>query len=558
MTNPYQRLFFLLIFWLTLHSAFAATLSARTEPSAVALGEPFNLILELDENAPSGLPDFTPLRYDFHIHGTAHSTSYLFTNGQSKASTRWTVTLVPRRVGELTIPSIQIGQARSHPITLHVGGNAHRRQTSSSTSTPDRALFIQTKLSDANPLLNQQMLYTVKIFHYSSILDAAYQPPNVGDALVVPLGENRQYQVIEQGRPYLVEEQKYAFFPQKTGRHIIFPPKFQALIYDDIPRRAEAQGESRSLDVQPIPEGFTQSTWLPAKALALQENYDQKTTKLTEGSTLTRTITLRATGLLAELLPQITLSKKGNFKSYPERPTFNNTLEGDNVVGSATLKINYLLSHTGPITIPEQTIAWFNTQTGQKTEVTLPARILQVTPEPGSTSSTTPTKPPKVESPETTSDIQKPLPIQKHEILHRLALHITLLVVFLLFGLCIFVIKKAKRCAIKKQTSQRAYLKPLKKACLSNQPKATRDALLIWAKHAWPDAQILNLDDMISLASNQPLTEALHTLSKALYHPKQAAPWQGKDLWSAIQNIHAKKPRHKTAQKNPLPPIHPE
>ena len=100
---------------------FATTLSAYTEPSAVSPGEPFNLILELDENAPSGLPDFGPLRYDFHIHGTAHSASYVFINGQSKASTRWTVTLVPKHTGQLTIPAIQVGQARSKPITLHVG-----------------------------------------------------------------------------------------------------------------------------------------------------------------------------------------------------------------------------------------------------------------------------------------------------------------------------------------------------------------------------------------------------------------------------------------------------
>ena len=126
--------------------------------------------------------------------------------------------------------------------------------------------------------------------------------------------------MIEQGRPYLVEEQKYAFFPQKTGTHIIFPPKFQALIYDDIPRRAEAQGESTSLLVKPIPENFTPSTWLPAKSLDLRENYDQKNTKITAGSTLTRTITLRATGLLAELLPPLETTKKGAFKSYPEPP----------------------------------------------------------------------------------------------------------------------------------------------------------------------------------------------------------------------------------------------
>lgn len=555
MNLKYRQICLILMLWTITHFIYATTLSAHTEPASVSPGEPFNLILELDENAPSGLPDFGVLGHDFYVHGTAHSASYVFTNGQSKASTRWTVTLVAKHAGNITIPAIQVGQARSQPITLNVGRN-NRQRPSTSPQTPDRALFIKTNISDTKTLLNQQILYTVKIFHYSSILDAAYQPPSLGDALIVPLGNNRQYQVIEQGRPYLVEEQKYAFFPQKTGAQVLFPPKFQALIYDDIPRRAEAHGSSASIHVKPIPEHFTPNTWLPAKKLSLHETYDQSNTRLDEGSTLTRTITVKATGLPAELLPPFEATTSNHFKSYPERPTFNNTIEGDNVVGIATIKVNYLLNHPGTITIPEQYIIWFNTDTMQKMEAKLPAKTLHIIPDINHSSSSSTAdstafiKPAKQE---------KSLKKQAYSLSSAIVFHAILLVVFLSVSLIAFIVKRKYAHSIQKNRTKNQLLKQLKKACHANHPEAARDALLLWAQHAWPNVRILNLDDINQHAANTALYDALRTISEALYHPEKTRTWQGKVLWMAITK--SLKERHKKRPKPPpntLPPINPQ
>ncbi len=540
---------------MSISAAYATTLSVRTEPESVAPGEPFNLILELDENAPSGLPDFGPLAHDFHIHGTAHSASYMYTNGQSKASTRWTVTLVPKHTGKVTIPPIQVGKARSRPIALNIGRHS-APQVSPHPHPVDNALFIQTRLSDKSPLINQQLLYTVKIFHSSSILDAAYQPPSLANALIVPLGNNRQYQVIEKGRPYLVEEQKYAFFPQKSGMQVLFPPKFQALIYDDIPRRAEAHGDSASVDVSPIPSDFTQSTWLPAKAVSLSEHYDQTDKKMPEGSTLTRTIMLKAVGLPAELLPPLDVVKKDSFKSYPERPSFNNTIEGNNVVGSTTIKINYLLNHSGDIIIPEETITWFNTETQQKTTVSLPARTLHVTPDIVHQKVEN-SLPPKAKTTLSAAEAPSPTaPQRSTTFMHELVFHIALLSIFVI-GCILFFFTQKRRAPT--PLRPKVHLKALKNACRTHQPDKTRDALLAWARTVWPNHPMLNLDDIIQQTNNSNIETALHQLSEALYHPQKSAAWQGNNLWDAIQDFaksHRGTSKKKTI-KNPLPPINP-
>ncbi len=543
-----QRLFIFLSLGLITSGLNAANLTVHTEPTVVTPGEPFTLILELDENAPAGLPDFGPLGYDFYIHGTSHSASYVYQNGQAKTSTRWRVTLLPKNSSARNIPAIQVGQARTKPFTLNQNQATRHTQPSADTAPPNEtALIIKTKLSDTKPFVNQQTLYTVKIFHLSSVLDAAYQPPNLGDALIIPVGTSQQYQAIEGGRPYVVEEQKYAFFPQKTGHQVLFPPKFQALIYDDIPRRAEAQGKTASLAVQAIPSPFTANDWLPAKSLSLHETYDQSQTELTEGATITRTIMLKAVGLPAELLPAIEPEQGLAFKVYPEKPKKTTNTEGNNVTGTLTLKLTYLFNQPGEMHIPEQKISWFNTNTQQIETQTLPQKTFTIRPDANTVARppNTNTKAP-VETPNVTADV--PVAASPRAFMPSLVTQLTLFASLLIMSFSLFLYRKNK--------AHQKPLKTLKKACHANDPLAARHALLGWAKHTWPNQAILNLDDVIRHAANTSLAEALQDLSKSLYHPEKNVTWDGRTLLHAVMR-RPRKRQGKQKNTHTLPPMYP-
>jgi len=546
------RLMPYLLMLLYVMPTYATTLSAQVDPAQVMPGQAFHLILELDENAPAGLPDFSPLQYDFQINGTAHRASYMFIDGQSKASSSWTVTLTPKHTGKLTIPAIQVGHARSTPSSSEVTNTPHVSAKSISTA-PATALFIQTTASDTQPFINQQLTYTVKIYHNSSILDAMYQPPQLSDALIIPLGENRQYQVIQNGRPYLVEEQKYAFFPQQSGTHMIYPPSFQALIYDDIPRRVRADGTSKSLDVKSIPEDFKNKPWAPAKSLALTEHYDKQDTQFDEGTTLIRTLTLRAAGLPAELLPPIDMSKSSAFNSYPERPVLKTETQGSDIIGKTTVKISYLFNHAGQVTLPAQTVTWFNTETGKTEHSALPERIFQITARAGS-----PTQAPPILQAPQSKPTQTPVKSTESKLTfkHAVAFHAGLLFLFLMVCLLVFLnyVNRKHTRLIKRRA-----FKALSKACLSHQPLASHNALFIWAKLTWPKNSLINLDDIAKSASHAELSKQLKILSAALYDATQSEPWNGTALLQALRQL-TKKRRHrtkKTSCSDNLPPINP-
>lgn len=542
--------FLIFIYFIPGHSA---TLSAKVDPTQVMPGQAFHLILELDENAPAGLPDFSPLQYDFQINGTAHRASYMFVDGQSKASSSWTVTLTPKHTGKLTIPAIQVGHARSAPTSIEVTNNP---QTSSEpmNTAPATALFIQTSASETQPFINQQVIYTVKIFHNTSILDALYQPPQLSDALTMPLGDNRQYQVIKNGRPYLVEEQKYAFFPQQSGTHKIDPPSFQALIYDDIPRRVRADSTSKSLDVKPIPENFKNKPWAPAKSLALTEHYDQQGTDFEEGSTLIRTLTLRAAGLPAELLPPLDITKSSAFNSYPEHPVLKTEAQGSDIVGKTTVKISYLFNQPGQVILPAQTVTWFNTETGKTERSTLPERILHITARANAQTKTTP---PAIKTPEKPKETITTPKVHKFTFKHAFAFHLGLLCLVLIAVFCVFF--KYLNLKHTRLLKGRAF-KALSKACLSNQPRASRDALFVWAKLTWPKRSLITLDDIAQCASNPELAEQLKILSAALYDATSPETWNGQALLTALRKLNKKNKRRtkKSSLPNNLPPINPQ
>jgi len=524
----------------------AGTVTTRAEPMLIQPGESFRLILELDENAPSGLPNLDPLSHDFYITGRAHSTSYLYVNGKSQTTSRWEITLVPKYAGKVTVPAIQIGQARSKAITIKVS-DEEKTASKPSHEAPDRAVFIQTQASNKNPYLNQQVIYTIKIFHQASLLDAAYQPPQLTDALVIPLGQQKQYQVMEYGEPYMVEEQNYAFFPQKTGAQVLFPPKLQALIYEHVPRRVQASGQALTLDVKSIPDSIAADTWLPAKRVELNESYDADGSVFDEGHTLTRTIHLKATGLPAELLPPIELTQSDAFNTYQEQPERENSIDSKNIVGRSVVKVSYLLHKSGKIVLPEQNITWFNTETNQLETATLPEKTLNVQSS-GSIS------PPSNKKSSTSKAHSKPLTITKHDT--RKYKYLAAFSLLLAAGYGVFALvrrptpNKAKRKA----------KKHIQVACLKNDARMSHLALTQWAKLNLPSEQIPNLETIAVHFQSSELSHELQALSKALFDPSTAAKWDGKALWQSFSKACRTKPlkpgkHHK--EKPTLPPINP-
>lgn len=549
-----QHITFLFIYMLLMGTASTAysTITAEIEPDQINLGDSFQLTLTMDGVSTHHTPDLLGLQRDFEVSGTQHRVSTTIINGQMETVNQWGFVLTPKRAGKLNIPPIHIGNEESNALTIDVSSQGQVTSPSSSKHSSvnlstDKRLQIQTKVSVKEPYINQEILVTVKLIHQDQLLDANYQPPTLKDALLLPLGESEQYQLVEKNQIFTVEEQRYALFPQKPGAQIITGAHFQALVYRGLPQRVQVKGKPTLLNVKSIPKNTQAKQWLPAKAILLSEEYSTENSNLDVGTTLTRTIKIEARALPSELLPTLKAEPNDHFGVYPEKPVTKNSIHKQDVAGIKTLRITYLLNQPGDITLPGYSLTWFNTSTGKEEVSQLPERTLHITgsaikEKPISTSKET-SRPAKTKP----SSLSPNTPVDKTPWLIALGLGITWILT-----LAIFVYYK-KHPRIKKQKNQT--LEKLRHACEHNTPSAARNALIAWAQSIWPKHHLLNLDDLKKQIENEAFKQAISDLSQALYCKQSCAMWRGEALWHCVKN-HRKKPQ-KNGSSYSLPKINP-
>lgn len=506
----------ILLFW---HVVATATVTMSIAPSTAQLGDTVELTLTLDNTHSKTLPDITPLEENFTIVGTQHNQSYSVINGVTHATNQWIIVLMPKKTGLLTIPPLHVGTQSSNPSQILI-----KSPQAAATNNENKDIIFRGTISKNNPFINEQVVYTVKLYSTLRLLEVEYQPPEIEDALLIPLGEGRRYHETIHGREYAVDEQQYAIFPQKSGPLQLIPPSLKALIYDEIPTRIQKQAKPIQLTVK----ARTEKHWLPAKQVTLTERYDIPTHPLKTGDTITRSITLEAVGVPAQLLPTIHIKNSPQYQAYPEKPTTSNTLRQQELVGTSAMTIVYVLNKAGTVTLAPIQLTWFNTQTEQQETSILPKR--QLTVHAKQTTIQTPKQAKPVKAIPTVSP-------PSASTAWWIATMFGCGGLITLVGLWLYRNKQQLPA-----TNNQARRQAIQLACNNNNPAQAQTALLQWASHQWPTVTILNLNDIIKLITNNPsLQQQIQHLSQALYSQQPQQIWHGKPLWQSIKSYKPKK-----------------
>lgn len=540
----------ILFLFLSIYSVLAvAEIQVQVEPEQVTMGDTFKLILTDDNPQNGGVPDLTSLQKNFAIVGTERHVNYVVINGQAQSASQWIISLQALKPGILTIPSIKFGFDQSNPITINVDASS-KPQDSLGNSSLQQDVMLTAHVDEKKPYVNQQVIYTVKLYNSKRLMDVEYQGPKVDNALIIPLGDSKRYQTIVNNTNYVVEEQKYAIFPQKSGSISISSPTFTALIYDINPQRVKVEDKAIKLTVQPVPSGVKNTLWLPAKQVNLSETYENSSQTLSQGGTLTRTVTLEVTAIPAQLLPNIEFAEMDGFSVYPEKGADRNQVRQGQLISGTTFKVTYLFNKAGQVTIPELRLPWFNTATGKNEVAVLPPRSIEITPSASIKSdkvTVAPAEEQQQASTETVPSLATSFAANKDgwfvAVLFGLAWIITL-------GLW----RWQKRGGYSSKRKLRRVMAKLSKACQQSNPLLARDALLEWGTLQWPDAPILNLSDLGQLVKDANLKRQINLLSQVLYKNNAKAFWKSDELLRAVMAFKNSGIKKNT---NILPPINP-
>src|SRR3990167_3605498 len=139
----------------------AATMQATVDQSNVVAGQPIILSIKLPKSMLIATrPDLSLLSKDFDVLGIASSSSMQIINGQSSTSARWDIKIVPKKIGELTIPPV----------------------------------YMQVSVDKTTPYVNSEVTYNVKIYVGIPLLNANLSLPEVDGNMLKPLGPSKRYQ----------------------------------------------------------------------------------------------------------------------------------------------------------------------------------------------------------------------------------------------------------------------------------------------------------------------------------------------------------------------------
>jgi hypothetical protein len=113
------RLGVFIVFWLAGSGVMAADITASISRDGLARNETLQLVLEMsgESDAP---PDVSPLYQDFEILWRSQSQSTRVINGNVQHRASLTLTLRPKRAGQLEIPAIAFDRVATDPIPIEV------------------------------------------------------------------------------------------------------------------------------------------------------------------------------------------------------------------------------------------------------------------------------------------------------------------------------------------------------------------------------------------------------------------------------------------------------
>jgi hypothetical protein len=384
-----------IVFLLTLLLSTAAyadvnSLEATIDRNPVMLDEAIRLTVTADGSADRDAFDSSPLLKDFVVGRTSVSSQTSIVNFDTKRTTVWTTTLFPRKEGTFTIPSLTIEGKSTKPIQVKVIPVQEQ-------SNVARDYFVTTDIDVKEAYLNQQLLYTVKLFLSSNIERGSLQAPEMQNAEITQLGEDKQYTDIVNGRRYQIIERQFAVVPQASGEFTLRGPIFtgevmaantnQRFGFFNRTQQINRVGPDITVNIKPIPQGIDYP-WLPSEMVRVDEEWPQGDS-FVAGEPVTRIITLTALGVVEEQLPDIPEFYPPNFKLYPDQSNTTTVEKDQSLISQRQTSLAIIPTQPGNFVLPEITIPWFNTLTQQTEYATIPARSITVAPASGANNANT-------------------------------------------------------------------------------------------------------------------------------------------------------------------------
>ena len=364
-------------------SANVLALTVTVERQIIPINE--TLRLTIVDNAgedPSDI-DISGIEANFSVVNESSQSSFSMINGRTESVRTRVLILVPLKLGTALIPPLTLDKQTSKAIKIKV-----IKALPAANELKDQSVILESSVDKSEVVVGGQLIYTFRVIYRVQLNNAEITPPSIEGADLTPL-EDKNYTRTINGQNYNVTEKRYAVFFSKAGLTTIPSQSLTALLssnqrrnlgFDPYARGRELRLESKALTVKILsqPQAPTAIThWLPAAKIELQENA-QATQNSRVGEPITRSISIMAQGLPAELLPALMPQTPDSINNYPEKPELVNQEFIGGIAGKRSDTIAMVPTQAGTFTLPAISIPWWNTDSQRWETASLPARTITV------------------------------------------------------------------------------------------------------------------------------------------------------------------------------------
>ncbi len=356
--------------------AFAeVSVSLRLNRYDAALVDSVKMTVSISGTRDSDEPQIAGME-NFLIQKGGRSSQVQIINGRVSSNLNFTYLIQPKRTGVFNIG----------PASVNIGGKIYQSNIEKLTvkdSVDQKGnvkdpVFLTAALSTARVYLEEQVLYTLRLYYIPQISNLSLIMPEADGLAFRQLGKPAEYNTTYNSRNYQVLEIRYSLTPSKPGQFNINPAKMSMAAHiarndndtddffsmDDFftdmrGRVITLASNSLILNVIPVPDigkpadytGLAGSFRISAKL---------EPARLKAGESATLTVILNGSGNFSRA-PELKIPDIENIKIYADEPKLEIQQTEKGLEGERIMKWAIVPVKEGQYKIPQLSVSYFDT-----------------------------------------------------------------------------------------------------------------------------------------------------------------------------------------------------
>jgi len=264
----------------------------------------------------------------------------------------------------------------------------------------------------------------------------------------------------------------------------------------------------------------------------MTERFDRPLEELMVGDAVVRTVTMQAVNSSAILLPPVTFEVADGVSVYQNAPRLSDSggERGSDRVNERVEQATYVFEREGTATWPAVTVSWWDSGAGRVRTATLPERSFSVAPNPDAAPEIElAVEPPPIPPERTLADVAR-------DWWRPLAVGVIAVVVLrMLVRRYRSPLRRAfDRWRTDRMESEAAYFERVRRASLTNDPRAAYEATVAWLDRAELSLAAPTLDALARASRSAMLSDEQRRLMAHLYGSQEDA-WSGRRFYETLQ-----------------------